>query len=675
MDNLIKYTLSHCLNKIKRRFLSSFFILNNCFFSIYSFLGYNKRGDNMLDEVSLNIFFNQELLNILVVCLIAIIFLYFFFYLMNYFFHKKIKKDIFYCTLITVLYAIVSLWNLGTTNFPTTYWQPVESNESIILTLEKDTQFNAILWISGEGDSNFNETNLQFEADFDILGSNDLLTWQEITIIDDHSYLQWGLNESVLWNYKYIKILSNSKNNVLHEIGFRNIENSGFLEVSIHSQSNENNPYIIENIIDEQSFLPLEFSYMNNTYFDEIYHARNAYEIAENQIMYESVHPLLGTSIMALFTNLWGANPWGFRIAGALFGILMLPLFYLILKQLFKQSRYASIGTALFAVEFMHYTTSRIATLEPFSVFFILLMYYFMIKYYCHSFYEISFKKTLHWLALSGITMGLAIATKWTGAYAAIGLAILFFTTLFQRYKEFLIAKKAQEKTAHQLYIIKVFKSYLWKTILWNCLFFVVVPLIIYFGSYLWIVLERNQSFNLMSVIEQTQYMLNYHIDLQSTHPFESPWYSWLVNIRPVWYYVERYNEEFISTISVMGNPLILWSGVLAITLCLYFLIKEKSMNAWLIIVAYFSQLVPWMLVSRCIFIYHYYPSIPFLILAIVFVIKELEKLYPRLKRYVNIYVLCCIFLFILFLPVISGFTSTNDYIDMLKWLPSWNFS
>ena len=49
------------------------------------------------------------------------------------------------------------------------------------------------------------------------------------------------------------------------------------------------------------------------------------------------------------------------------------------------------------------------------------------------SFYDTSIKKTLIPLGLCGISMGLGIATKWTGIYAALGLAVLFFWVLFQR--------------------------------------------------------------------------------------------------------------------------------------------------------------------------------------------------------------------------------------------------
>jgi hypothetical protein len=49
-------------------------------------------------------------------------------------------------------------------------------------------------------------------------------------------------------------------------------------------------------LIDEQDKLILHPTYLNQAYFDEIYHPRNAWEIATGHIMYATVHPLFGTT-------------------------------------------------------------------------------------------------------------------------------------------------------------------------------------------------------------------------------------------------------------------------------------------------------------------------------------------------------------------------------------------
>ena len=100
-----------------------------------------------------------------------------------------------------------------------------------------------------------------------------------------------------------------------------------------------------------------------------------------------------------------------------------------------------------------------------------MLMYYFMYKYYSTSFYDSSFKKGLITLALCGISMGLGIASKWTGIYAGAGLAVLFFITLYKRYSEYRVAVKTPNGETNGIshkFIIDNFKPYMIKTIVYS---------------------------------------------------------------------------------------------------------------------------------------------------------------------------------------------------------------
>ncbi len=54
-----------------------------------------------------------------------------------------------------------------------------------------------------------------------------------------------------------------------------------------------------ENLIDEQDTLEGEPGWFTGTYFDEIYHARTAYEHLHGIAPYETTHPPLGKLIMA----------------------------------------------------------------------------------------------------------------------------------------------------------------------------------------------------------------------------------------------------------------------------------------------------------------------------------------------------------------------------------------
>ncbi len=135
---------------------------------------------------------------------------------------------------------------------------------------------------------------------------------------------------------------------------------------------------------------------------------------------------------------MFGLTPFGWRFMGTIVGILMLPLMYLLAMVLFENRRYATIAMILMSFDFMHFTQTRIATIDSYGVFFIILMYLCMAIYYKMNFYKHSFVKTLIPLGLSGLFFGLGAASKWICIYAGAGLAILFFSTLFNRFQEYM---------------------------------------------------------------------------------------------------------------------------------------------------------------------------------------------------------------------------------------------
>ena len=115
--------------------------------------------------------------------------------------------------------------------------------------------------------------------------------------------------------------------------------------------------------------------FLNSSYFDEIYHASTAWEHLHGIWPYEISHPPLGKEILSLGILLFGMTPFGWRFSGTLVGILMLPAMYRFLKRLFGTGRVPVLGTALLASGFLHYVQTRIATVDSYAVFFILLMY------------------------------------------------------------------------------------------------------------------------------------------------------------------------------------------------------------------------------------------------------------------------------------------------------------
>lgn len=428
-------------------------------------------------------------------------------------------------------------------------------------------------------------------------------------------------------------------------------------------------------LFDEQTMTPQRSTFRNSTYFDEIYHARTAYEFLNGLPVYEWTHPPLGKVFIAAGIKLFGMNPFGWRFVGTLFGVLMIPVLYLLAKRLLRKTWLAAVTCVLFTFDFMHFAQTRIATIDVYVTFFIMLMYYWMLSYMQKSFYDTPLKKTFIPLGLCGISMGMGIACKWTGVYAGVGLAVLFFWTLYKRYREYCYACQNPAGTtsgiAHQT-IIKTFRPNTVKTILFCCIFFVVIPLGIYLVSYI-PYLTAEGGGGLAAIWENQQDMLTYHgkTVLDSTHPYSSRWYQWPVMWRPIWYYSGTVSETIKEGISSFGNPLVWWIGIPAFFYVLWTAARNRDKKAIFLCVGYLAQLLPWTLVFRTTYIYHYFPAVPFVVLMLGYSIKLLYAEDPKIKRTALVYAGLTIGVFILFYPVLSGQPIHAEFVrTYLRWIP-----
>lgn len=373
-----------------------------------------------------------------------------------------------------------------------------------------------------------------------------------------------------------------------------------------------------------------------------------------------------GKLIIAFGIKLFGMNPFGYRVMGNIAGILMILVIYLIAKDMFKDKKYAYLAAIIMALDNFHFAHTRIATLDSFLVLFIMLSYMFMYKYVLLDRNE-KINKKLLMLLLSGLFMGLSIATKWTGCFAAIGLAIIFFGKFS---KDIFIKKITIDKEKLLLEFNKD-KKIKESIIITLCcvIFFVVIPVIIYCLCYIPHV--GVESFEDLVELQMTMY--KYHVDLEAEHPYTSPWYTWFIMKKPVWYYVDIYNGGGYSTISGIGNPLIWWFGLIAM---IYVLIKgiikhKKECN--FIVIGVLTAILPYLFIGRIMFLYHYFPVIPFMMLSIVMLIKDIENK-TKFKYISMIYGIIILITFIYFYPVVSGMNVSRDYIESTKWLDTWYY-
>ena len=578
-------------------------------------------------------------------------------------FPKITRIDVIAMIVITVVYSCVALYDLGDMHAPEKEY--MVSDADVTIDLGQNYEVSGYKMFLGSYELG-TDRNLSITA----RDSSGKQTYS--TTLTDGSVFHWE-EDYISANVRYITLSTNGSQLSVKEFAALDSEGKPITPVSASPEAGSA-------LFDEQDEIPEKITFRNGTYFDEIYHARTAYEFVHSLSVYEWTHPPLGKVFIALGILLFGMCPFGWRIVGTVFGIIMIPIIYMFAKKLLKKSWLAIVTCLLFTFDFMHFAQTRIATIDVYVTLFIMLMYYFMYKYYSTSFYDTSFNKGLGMLALCGTCMGLGIASKWTGIYAGMGLAVLFFITLYRRYEEYRYAVKNPNGTTDGInhkFIIDNFKPYMIKTLIWCVIFFVIVPLIIYGLAYI-PYLKAPDEHGISSIIANQNSMYTYHAKtvLGSEHPFSSRWYEWIIMKRPIWYYSGTVSDTVKEGISSFGNPLVWWLGIPAFFYMVYRTFKNKDKNSLFLVIAYLAQLVSWIPVTRLTFIYHYFPCVPFIVLMIgysLLCIYNDSKNKKAAMYTIFGYTALVIILFIMFYPVLSGQPCNIDYAEnFLKWFDSW---
>ena len=563
------------------------------------------------------------------------------------------RRDALLVALLTLIYAAVAFWNLGDTQAP----QTVRSldGQSAVIDLGGEENVSRVQFYTGIGQGSY---SFEFSADGEIWlpassfeqGHAALLKWQEL-----------DLSPAPQTPVRYLRISGYGP----AELG----------EVAVYGGDGQLLPITSDcpELCDEQALVPAEGTYLNSSYFDEIYHARTAWEHLRNIYPYEVSHPPLGKLILSVGIALFGMTPFGWRFMGTLFGVLMLPLMYAFVKKLYGGRLIPGCCAVIFAADFMHYTQTRIATIDTYAVFFILLMYLFMWL----------FVSTDRWryLALSGLFFGLGAASKWTSLYAGAGLGVIWLIYWVRRLilhgrGQASPLQSEQNRTVGMEPALIQTELFL-KNILFCLLFFVLIPGVIYYLSYYPYALAEGITSPFdrgyaQIVLENQKFMFTYHSGVTAEHPYASRWYQWILDIRPILYYLKYYPDGSRSSFGAWVNPVLCWAGLLALFVLVYMALARRDKKAGFLLIGYLAQLLPWVFISRITFEYHYFPSSVFLILALGYVFSLMGR---RERWRVLGLTGLSVALFVLFYPALSGLRVDNSTASaLLQWLPTWPF-
>ena len=486
------------------------------------------------------------------------------------------KKDALWLGILMAVYGIIALVNLGSTQVPQTYWRSESIGSTIDISFDTVHTVKELRYYGGIGSGSMGISTLEPDGSYTFCETLEqdkgrMYNWVVLPLECTASAIRLETNLSGLW---------------LHELVFMD-ENDGVIPIQNYtfSENSTIEESSVAHLFDEQKLVALP-SYMTGMYFDEVYHARTAYEHLSGIPPYENSHPPLGKVFIMVGVWIFGMNPFGWRIVGTLFGIGMIPLMYCFGLRLFKKRKYAFLAATIFAFDFMHFAQTRIATIDVYGVFFIIAMLYAMYKFYITNFNLQPMKQVLLPLGTAGVLFGLGAASKWICLYVGAGLAVMLFTYLVKRYREYRYAcdlldsgVEVEPETYSQLTAIQ--DTFIKKTIgilLFCILFFIIIPVGIYIASYLpYMLLTHGKRYDLNGIIGLQEYMYHYHSTLTASHPYSSQWWQWPVMDRPVWYYMgANLNEGMTAGISGFGNPAVWLGGIVAFIFMLFASAKQK---------------------------------------------------------------------------------------------------
>ena len=476
-------------------------------------------------------------------------------------------------------------------------------------------------------------------------------------------------------------------------------------------------------------------SQFNTLVFDEVYFAKFAQDYLSGNELFDG-HPPVGKYAIALgmwisdripidpsfpSNDLTGIlrSTFSYRWFNAFTGSFIPLVVAAIAYRLYPRRSYALLAAGLMTLDGLFLVESRYGLINIYLVLFGLLAHYFALLGLRsrHS------SKTAIAFILSGISFGLCAAVKWNGLGFWLGwMAMVCVARLRQKLQHNV------ERQLSNLWWDSIPKLSIWKI----GMYWIILPYTIY--AIAWIPhLQLNPDYNFW---ENQQQLLNYHQSVgggSDTHPYCSSWFGWPLLIRPIaYYYHATNNRQLIFDVHAFGNPLLWWSAsfAIAILFAIVCLSKELPISQQFsllcgrfrspqpplekgavevplskacselaeagdlggsfglhlttvpsalsslilyLTINYAANWLPWSLVSRCTFLYHYMSALIFSILALAFILDRWlasANIYCKIVAISSVTIFAIAFIF--WLPIYLGLPLTLQEFHWRMWFNHW---
>lgn len=427
------------------------------------------------------------------------------------------------------------------------------------------------------------------------------------------------------------------------------------------------------------------------------------------------VHPPLGKWLIGLGMMLFGpGDAFGWRFFPAVAGTAMIALVVIAALLMFRSPVVAAVAGTLLAVDGLHLTHSRLALLDIFLAFFILLAFVFLLLDRVDGRLRLVKRLTdpkrppqhdpylagpwlgiRWWRIAAGISCGLAIGVKWNALYyvAALGLITVAWD---------LGARRAAG-------VRMWFPAGVLKDGLFAFVSMIPVAALTYLATWTgwlrtsggyhrqWAANNPGEGVqwlpeSLRSLWEYHKAAYNFHVGLDATHTYMAGPAQWPILGRPTSYFYESLqNGEGGCTASNcsqailnVGNPVIWWSAIpVMITLLVLALVWRRWRLDWRLLSPLALVAVGWLpwfaFPERTQFFFYALPYVPFMVLLLAAGVSMLipGPETPRVHRVLSWSVIGLWLLLVLavaayFWPIWSAQVISYEAWHQRMWFPSW---
>jgi dolichyl-phosphate-mannose-protein mannosyltransferase len=422
------------------------------------------------------------------------------------------------------------------------------------------------------------------------------------------------------------------------------------------------------------------------------------------------VHPPIGKWVIGLgMLALGGDSAWGWRISVALLGALSVLMLARIGRRLFRSTGIGLVAALLLAVDGLHLVMSRTSLLDLVLMFFALAAFGALLidrdrfrEGLARSVaaarargeelpllgYRAGFRP---WRLSAGVLLGLACSVKWSGIYFLAVFGIM--TVLWDWWARRRVGERRWWENGLFRDAVPAFVA------------MVGTSLVVYLASWSgWFASSKgymrhwaeenghaggNGALNaLRSLWHYHAQAYDFHIHLDSPHPYQANPLGWLLQIRPTNFYYRSYDygemgcevEKCASQVFSVGNPLIWWFGALSILVVLAVAIWKRDGRAWAALTGIVAGYLPWLMyMDRTIFTFYSVVFEPWMVLCLAYVIGLLvgprsadgeRRLAGTLLAGSLLTLIVLVSAF--FWPIWTGQVIDVDQWEWRMWLPSW---